>query len=103
MEDKKTVNVNKIPLLGDIPLIGAVFSRTQVSKSKTELLIFLTPHVALQPGLLKGMSESEGGTRQADAPTHVEPGTYQEQIRNMGVGAATAARPGRPIRAPTIP
>ena len=36
---------NKVPWLGDLPYIGAAFRyRTQV-KSKTELLVILTPHV----------------------------------------------------------
>ena len=38
-------NENKVPWLGDLPYIGAAFRyRTQV-KSKTELLVILTPHV----------------------------------------------------------
>jgi type IV pilus assembly protein PilQ len=36
---------NKVPLLGDIPLLGYLFKRTDKSVSKTELLIFLTPYV----------------------------------------------------------
>lgn len=38
--------VQKIPLLGDIPLIGHLFSNTIRRKVKRELLIFLTPYVA---------------------------------------------------------
>jgi type II secretory pathway component GspD/PulD (secretin) len=39
----------KIPLLGDIPLIGALFRNKSESASKTELLIVLTPHVVRNP------------------------------------------------------
>jgi type II secretory pathway component GspD/PulD (secretin) len=35
----------KIPILGDIPLIGPLFRNKSESTSKTELLIVLTPHV----------------------------------------------------------
>lgn len=45
MEDQENREVRKVPLLGDIPLVGALFRRTIIEKSKTELLIFLTPHV----------------------------------------------------------
>ncbi|MDX9978731.1 MAG: hypothetical protein RBU25_01670, partial [Lentisphaeria bacterium] len=45
MEDQETREVRKVPLLGDIPLMGTLFRRTILNKSKTELLIFLTPHV----------------------------------------------------------
>ena len=35
----------KIPLLGDIPLIGNFFKSTKIVKQRTELLIVLTPHI----------------------------------------------------------
>ena len=35
----------KIPILGDIPLIGALFRGKRNTERKTNLLIFLTPHV----------------------------------------------------------
>jgi hypothetical protein len=40
---------NKIPVLGDLPLIGAAFRYRQELKSKKELLIILTPHVVHAP------------------------------------------------------
>jgi general secretion pathway protein D len=46
MEDRKTKGVTKIPLLGDIPILGALFRHTEKDNSKTELLIFITPTVA---------------------------------------------------------
>ena len=43
---KTTTQVEtKIPLLGDIPLIGALFRGKRDTERKTNLLIFLTPHV----------------------------------------------------------
>ena len=45
MQDNKTETVRKIPLLGDIPFLGMAFRRTIKEDSKTELLIFLTPHI----------------------------------------------------------
>lgn len=45
MRDTTTVNVNKIPLLGDIPIIGQLFRSTSTEKQKTELMVFLIPHV----------------------------------------------------------
>ncbi len=45
METQKTSNIQKFPLLGDIPLIGMAFRRTVTSDIKRELLIFLTPYI----------------------------------------------------------
>ena len=35
----------KVPLLGDIPYLGALFRKKQIQNSRSELLIFLTPHI----------------------------------------------------------
>ncbi len=36
---------DKVPLLGDIPIIGWLFRNSSTTKAKTTLMIFLTPHV----------------------------------------------------------
>jgi general secretion pathway protein D len=88
MQDQKTVTINKIPLIGDIPIIGALFSRTIIDKSKTELLLFLTPHVAKEPGLLQSMSVDEKkGT--VLVPSAVSPGTFDDHWKGMQRGSAT--------------
>ena len=42
-EDRDTIN--KVPVLGDIPVMGNLFKSTARRNDKTELLIFLTPKV----------------------------------------------------------
>lgn len=37
--------ITKVPLLGDIPLLGYLFKNTAKTKNKSELLIFLTPKI----------------------------------------------------------
>jgi type IV pilus assembly protein PilQ len=37
--------INKVPLLGDIPIAGALFRNTFRTDNKTELLVFLTPRI----------------------------------------------------------
>ncbi|MDB5813660.1 MAG: pilQ [Rhodocyclales bacterium] len=39
---------NKIPLLGDIPILGYLFRENERSDTKTELLIFITPRVVTE-------------------------------------------------------
>src|SRR5665213_3543712 len=82
MEDRKTDTISKVPILGDIPILGELFKRTQTDKTKTELLIFLTPHVAQQPDFLKDMAADEmRGTKLT--PNAVSPGMFQEHMRGM--------------------
>ena len=44
-EISETESVNKVPFLGDIPYVGALFRNKTRSSNKTELLVFLTPKV----------------------------------------------------------
>jgi len=50
---------SKIPFLGDIPFLGALFKRKVKSNAKTELLIFLTPHVIGAPSQLAALTDKE--------------------------------------------
>jgi general secretion pathway protein D len=59
MEDNYTETVKKVPVLGDIPILGGLFRRKTKTKIKTELLIFLTPIVVSTGRELKELSISE--------------------------------------------
>ena len=37
--------VNKVPLLGDIPVLGWLFQNKTRTSNKTELLVFITPKI----------------------------------------------------------
>jgi len=45
IREDKLVENHKVPILGDIPLLGALFRRKSTSKKRTNLLILVTPHV----------------------------------------------------------
>jgi type II secretion system protein D len=106
MQDRKTTTVDKVPLLGDIPGIGEIFKRTRKSKVKTELLIFLTPHVAENTHGLEEMSTDElQGTKLT--PNAVTPETFQDHMKGLRRGSMPLTRPSDldsdgyvPIRAP---
>jgi type II secretory pathway component GspD/PulD (secretin) len=40
-----TKQINQIPILGDIPLLGFLFKNTNTVVSNTELIVFLSPHI----------------------------------------------------------
>jgi general secretion pathway protein D len=64
----KASNDSKIPLLGDIPLLGQLFKFSAKSSTKNDLLIFLTPHIVEMPTQLAAMSAHE--TSQAQLITN---------------------------------
>ena len=45
MQKTESSQVNKVPLLGDIPVLGNAFKRTTKTSNKTELVIFMTPYI----------------------------------------------------------
>ena len=49
MQETFSTTEKQVPLLGDIPLLGNLFKFKSVSRTKTNLLIFLTPHVIKDP------------------------------------------------------
>lgn len=92
IQDEIRDTIKKIPLLGDIPIAGNLFKRTEKSKAKTELLIFLTPHVApdaqaLTPisDLVRSRSNLQNDKRSADL--------FRQHIDAMEEGPATPNEP----------
>ena len=59
IEDQTKDTIKKVPLLGDIPIVDFLFKRTVKEKTKTELLIFLTPLVAKEARDLTPISDAE--------------------------------------------
>ena len=57
IRNQVTSTVNKVPLLGDIPLLGNVFRSTNNDHQKTELLVFLTPTVVKDPAEAKRLKD----------------------------------------------
>ena len=45
LNENVTENVSKFPLLGDIPILGALFRSTSFKKNETELVVIVTPHL----------------------------------------------------------
>jgi general secretion pathway protein D len=72
---------NKVPLLGDIPVLGYAFKRNIKKNQKTELLIFLTPHVVADPKDLSGMANTER------AKLELAPKTFEKEDMKKYLGA----------------
>jgi general secretion pathway protein D len=59
MKDDMTETVNKVPILGDIPILGHLFKSTDKTKEKTELMVFLTPRVVHNAEELRDLSAKD--------------------------------------------
>ena len=84
-EDSSDV-VKKVPLLGNVPILGKLFSYKAKSDEKRELLIFVTPHI-ISP---EGERESEKKKKQEEisrlyeqAENLQEEGNYEEALLKL--------------------
>lgn len=76
--------VNKVPLLGDIPLLGNLFKSNSTTKNKTELLVFLTPRIV--------RSDSEARKVREDTESKMAPST-QKRLQDYRAAGNSGAEP----------
>ncbi len=53
MKDNVNTVTKKVPILGDIPLLGMLFRRDAVQKTKTEFLVFIRPLILDDPSEMR--------------------------------------------------
>lgn len=75
MQERTQEVIRSVPLLGDIPFLGALFRSTDQQKKKTELVILITPH--------RVRAETVGGIA----------GQELERVRNAERGYHVGGRP----------
>ena len=91
MQEKQEENITKVPLLGDIPVLGWLFKNKSISKNKTNLLVFLTPHIvkgAEQLSILTDtkktdFAKSEGRYKQGELLIKFSEETIEERISEI--------------------
>jgi Flp pilus assembly secretin CpaC len=84
IDDRVIENLSQVPGLSHLPILGALFKSRSVSKSKTELIVVVTPE-QVTPGRICGDSRPAHPGGPADQPCQSQPGS--------GVGAG----PSMPI------
>jgi general secretion pathway protein D len=83
IQDEIRDTIKKVPVLGSVPVVGNLFKRTQKEKAKTELLIFLTPHVAADALALTPISNAERSRSNLGNDKTIAD-IYQQHLRGMG-------------------
>jgi len=84
------LRTSKVPVLGDIPVVGEVFKSRDESTTKTELLIILTPRVIVNPEDIRRYSDIEIDRLSLPGPT-------KELLRRNDVGLESQLLPNGPI------
>lgn len=59
INDSDSVTTSKVPLLGDIPILGWLFRSRSVRHTQKNLVVFITPRIVKNPGVMASLVESE--------------------------------------------
>ncbi len=59
MQEREIEGILKTPILGDIPILGWLFKFKNVTKSKINLLVFLSPHIVKESHQLAEITEEK--------------------------------------------
>ena len=59
LDEKTNEVVSKVPLLGDIPVLGELFKSTKSDKTKRNLMVFIRPVILRDPVTYSGISNSK--------------------------------------------
>ena len=85
--------VSKFPLLGDIPVLGALFQSKQFQKEETELIIIVTPHLVKPLDMAKQPLPTDFYTEPNDFEFYMlgaTEGRNKSQLAGVGGGRWTA-------------
>ncbi|MBN2190918.1 MAG: hypothetical protein JW728_06900, partial [Candidatus Aureabacteria bacterium] len=63
IKDIKRDNTDKVPLLGDLPLLGYLFQNKATENTKSEAVIFITPHIISGDSNIMYVSDTEKGKK----------------------------------------
>jgi general secretion pathway protein D len=107
INDEDRRSANRVPGLGDFPIIGRLFSSTSTSRNKTEIVLLITPRLMRQLDrpdartveFSAGTETSAGGGPLSGAP--FTPPAPLPLVPQPGIAPAPA--PSAPSAAPTAP
>lgn len=94
LQDRIETNINKVPLLGELPLLGMLFRSKSFSRRETELVILVRAELVkpLNPGEVPPLP-GEDEIADAGAWAFFLLGSGDPQIRNKSASKAVAAGP----------
>jgi MSHA biogenesis protein MshL len=73
MTEKINNTTTRVPILGDIPIVGTLFKRVSQEKTKTELVILLTPYILTDQSIEDIRKEQERRLKNAEMPLEPVP------------------------------
>ncbi len=91
IQNNVTNNIQKLPWLGDVPVLGALFRSSQFQRNQTELVIVVTPYI-VQPTTGRVADANDAVSA---APSDLDTLRYGRVSRPAGTVASPVAAPAQ--------
>jgi general secretion pathway protein D len=103
ISNEERMSANRIPGLGELPVLGRLFGSQSDTNNRTEIVLLMTPRIVRTLDRIDSIArevpagtEAAIGTRQAWIPLSTELGTRGEEPRVSTAAAAPAVKPPAP-------
>jgi len=93
LKDDVREDVKKFPVLGDIPVLGALFRSTSFQKNETELIVIVTPHLVKPLDLAKQTLPTDAFIEPDDFEFYLL-GALEGREKNTAAKSPAASVPG---------
>ena len=93
LQDNIKESVSKYPVLGDIPVLGALFRSTSFQKDETELIVIVTPHLVKPVDMVKQTLPTDH---------YLEPYDFELMLMGYVEGVFPESKVARPTEAYTL-
>ena len=98
ISDEERSSANRLPGLGDIPLVGRLFSSQRDNSNKTEIVLLITPRI------VRNLARPEGVAATVPAGSESAVGAPTLQVRKVEArGLSLSSSPGGGARAAVAP
>jgi len=97
IQDQEQITANKIPGLGDLPVVGRLFGSNQNQRNKTEIILLITPYV------LRNIERPEATTVEFASGTDSSIGGGALGLRSADTAPVAAPPTKVPVAAPIAP
>lgn len=98
IDNNMVTDYDKVPVLGDIPILGSLFRSKEIRQNRSELLVLVTPYLVLPENEMPEIPGGEADTwnwerhLEGDVPSGDEEGRIRE-LENRERGAADTGTP----------
>jgi pilus assembly protein CpaC len=84
LQNNSTQDVSKVPLLGDLPVLGALFKSDRFRRNESELVIIVTPYIVRPVSANRIASPTDGFVAPSDVERILGGTTYRQQLPDNG-------------------